>query len=55
MNEEEVMKKIQEVQQEFLDEVRKIEQIRNEKIKMIHKGIDQKRIDQILADLKSSS
>ena len=54
MNEEEKIKKIKQTELEFLEEVRRIERIRDEKIKDVKKGIDQRKIDQILLDLKNN-
>lgn len=52
MNEEEKINKIKQIELEFTEEVRRIESIRDEKIKEVKKGIDQRKIDQILLELK---
>lgn len=53
MNDKEKIIKINEIKANFIKELRRIEKERNEKIKVIRKGIDQKKIDAILLELKS--
>ena len=52
MTDEEKIAKIKEIQANFLKELRQIEQERDNKIKVIKQGIDQKKIDAILLKLK---
>ena len=53
MNDEEKIIKIKEIKDNFIKELRRIEKERDTKIKVIRKGIDQKKIDAILLELKS--
>ena len=52
MTNEEKIAKIKEIKANFVSELRRIEKDRDEKIKVIRKGIDQRKIDAILAELK---
>ena len=52
MTDEDKIAKIKEIQVNFISELRRIEKERDEKIKVIKKGIDQKKIDAILLKLK---
>ncbi|MBK5215545.1 MAG: hypothetical protein JJE53_01915 [Candidatus Pacebacteria bacterium] len=52
MTDEEKIAKIKEIKEDFMKELRKIEKNRDEKLKIIRKGIDQKKIDAILLELK---
>jgi hypothetical protein len=52
MTEEEKINKIKAIQQEYLDEIRRIEKDRDVKIKALNKSIDQREIDRLLQDLK---
>jgi len=52
MTDEEKIAKIKEIQANFIKELRRIEKERGEKIKVIKKGIDQRKIDALLLDLK---
>lgn len=53
MTDEEKINKIKEIQANFVKKLRVIEKARDEKIKVIKKGIDQRKIDALLIDLKS--
>ncbi len=52
MTDEEKIAKIKEIKVNFISELHRIEKERDEKIKVIKKGIDQKKIDAILLKLK---
>jgi len=52
MTDEEKLAKIKEIKANFVSELRRIEKERDEKIKVIRKGIDQRKIDAILTELK---
>ena len=52
MTDEEKIAKIKEIQENFIKELHNIEKERDEKIKVIKKGIDQRKIDAILLKLK---
>lgn len=52
MIDEEKITKIKEMRTNFIKELRKIEKERDEKIKVIRKNIDQRKIDEILLKLK---
>ncbi len=52
MDDREKIEKIKEIQKNFLEEVRRIEKERDEKIKAVKKGIDQRKIDAILQEIK---
>jgi hypothetical protein len=53
MTDEEKIARIEEIKANFMRDLRAIEQERDEKIKVIKKGIDQQKIEAILSDLKS--
>ena len=52
MTDEEKIAKIKEIKDNFIKELRKIEKERDEKIKVIKKGIDKRKIDAITKELK---
>jgi len=52
MEEIEIEAKIKEIEARFLEEVRRIERERDEKIKAIKKGVDQREIEALLQDFK---
>lgn len=53
MTDEEKITKIKEIKENFIKELRRIEKERDEKIKVIKKGIDQRKIDSLLLELKA--
>lgn len=53
MTDEQKIEKIKLIKDNFLIELRKIEKERDEKIKVIRKSVDQRKIDAILLELKS--
>jgi DNA replicative helicase MCM subunit Mcm2 (Cdc46/Mcm family) len=52
MTDAEKKKKIKEIKEGFFKQLRKIEKVRDEKIKSIKKGIDERKIKEILSKLK---
>ncbi len=52
MNDKEKTAKIKEIQSNFTTEVRRLEKWRDEQIKTIKKGIDQRKIEKLLQELK---
>ena len=52
MTDKEKIVKIKEIEMNFIKELRKIEKERDEKLKIIKKCIDQRKIDAILSELK---
>jgi hypothetical protein len=53
MTNEEKIAKIKEIKENFIIELRRIEKERDEKIKVIRKSVDQRKIDALLLELKS--
>ncbi len=52
MNNQAKIEKIKDIQAKFLKKVHKLEKDRDEKISVIKKGIDQRKIDALLKELK---
>lgn len=53
MNDKDIVAKIKEIQDKFLAHVRLLEKQRDEQVKAVKKGIDQRKIEKLLQDLKT--